>query len=123
MATAAVLLGGPPSAAVAPPATVVTAAYMTFIPGDRGVMPQPVEVRIAQGGSLSFANADPFAPHTLSSTEQPDGTFLFDSGRLNMSEVKPVVGVEDLAPGKYRFICRVHSHLMSGTLVVEPGTA
>lgn len=119
-ATAAVLLGGPPSAAFAPPASVVTAAYMTFLPGDRGAMPQPVEVRVAQGGSVYFANADVSAPHTFSSPEQPDGTFLFDTGHVNLGDAAAAEGVERLAPGTYPFVCRVHSYVMSGTLVVEP---
>lgn len=120
MATAAVLLGGPPSAAVGPPATVVTVAYMTFVPGDRGVMPEPVDVRVSQGGSVVFANSDPGAPHTFSSTPREDGVFLFDTGSLNFGEAQQVAGIEALAPGTYPFVCRIHMDLMGGRLVVEP---
>ena len=80
------------------------------------------EVRVAEGGTLVFANLDPSAPHSLTEEvvefgQQP----RFDSGNVTDSgEADVVAGVETLSPGSYVFTCKLHETLMRGVLVIEP---
>lgn len=120
MAATAIMLGRSPSSAVAPPAMVVSVVQFSYLPGDWKLPPELAEVRISAGGTLHLANADVFAPHTLSSPPSPEETFLFTSETADPGEVVEVAGVSSLAPGVYPFTCLIHMDLMRGRLVVEP---
>ena len=109
-----------PASAAAPPSVAVAEGYRYVTGGDGESAP----LRVVQGGSLLFVNADTLAPHTLTSrTEVSDGEFLFSTGdtEVQSGDARIVDGVEDLSPGTYQFFCRLHSWFMTGELeVVAP---
>ncbi|HEV7887132.1 MAG TPA: cupredoxin domain-containing protein [Acidimicrobiales bacterium] len=122
LAVLAAVAASAPAGAAAPPAAVVGVEQYRYIPGDTtGSVPVATEVRIAAGGRLFLANADPSAPHTLTGPVQPDGAYLFDTPyEVNQGDVAESLGVSRLAPGTYTFFCKLHTNLMQGRLVVEP---
>ena len=107
---------GVTSPARATPATVVTAAYYTFWPGD--VRWPELQLHMTQGSTLVFANLGTEAPHNLTEFRDPP---RFSSGEpLDPGKTAVVQGAETLPPGAYPFVCRVHPDLMNGLLVVDP---
>lgn len=116
-------LFAPPLASAAP--THVTVAFYN------AYWPKPLDadpvVEIHAGDRLQLANLDPFGlfffwpDHTI--TEEVVDEIRpprFDSGAVPIGDVRPVTGVEDLAPGEYPFYCNTHGPVMRGTLVVTP---
>jgi plastocyanin len=95
----------------------LTAVAFTFVPGDDDTSAAPL--RVVQGSTLVFANADVLAPHTVTSVATTaNGTPLFSSGAPTPAgATSTVAGVAALAPGQYLFYCRVHTQ-MRGVLRV-----
>ncbi|MDQ1438788.1 MAG: hypothetical protein QOK43_2417 [Acidimicrobiaceae bacterium] len=124
VALTAVLFGGSPARATAPPAAVVAVEQYRYIPGDTtGSVPVSTTaiVHVSQGGKLFLANVDPSAPHTLTGPEVSFGVYLFDTPyEVGTGDMAQVGGVDKLKPGTYPFMCRLHTNLMRGQLVVEP---
>jgi polyvinyl alcohol dehydrogenase (cytochrome) len=84
-----------------------TAGYLT-----------PVVV-MQKGGTLTYTNLADIAHHDVDSVDNgPDGAPLFASDFADLGESVPVVGVDKLAAGQYRFKCSLHVG-MQGTLVVQ----
>ena len=79
----------------------------------------PADPSVPAGAPLLFANGDAAAPHTLTSVGLgSDGRPLFDTGTpIGAGQVAVVAGASKLAPGAYRFYCKVHTE-MRGVLTV-----
>src|SRR5215213_4506596 len=72
----------------------------------------PAEVRTGDHGTVTWTNTDPVV-HTVTSV---DG--LFDGGRLGTGETF-VLDVTTLAPGEYRYMCRIHQDMRGMIVVME----
>lgn len=129
LAATAILWGGSPSSASTPeplpaaPVAVVSALVYRYTPGEQSENAVlGGSIRLQEGGTFVFANADPSAPHTVTGPELEDGSgWLFDSGEpIAAGEAATVTGVETLPPGSYVFMCKLHGDLMRGELVIEP---
>jgi outer membrane protein assembly factor BamB/plastocyanin len=84
-----------------------TAGYLT-----------PVVV-MQHGGTLTYTNLGDISHHDVDSVDNgPDGSPLFYSDFADLGESVPVIGVDKLAAGQYRFKCSLHVG-MQGTLVVQ----
>jgi plastocyanin len=110
------------------PTAVVVAEAFQYVPGGmRLPQGQNVEVQLTQGTALLFVNADPLAPHTLTSVDRDvDDKPWFDSDGGDSTQpgsYTEVEGVEKLALGRYQFQCLVHTSSMRGWLNVVPGPA
>lgn len=80
----------------------------------------PATVTVGGGGTLTVVNLDTY-DHTVTSTAVDErGEPLFDV-RVDAGTTATVAGVENLANGRYDYICRFHP-FMRGTLVVEDAT-
>lgn len=114
-----------PATAGADQAHAVVAVYNRYLPSTDLNDPTNARIEIHQGDGLLFANVDVtglffFIPdHTI--TEFVDDGISsprFDSGAVAVGDTRPVVGVETLGVGEYRFYCLTHGEGMRGTLVV-----
>lgn len=76
----------------------------------------PAEPVISQGSGLFLVNADFPGEQNGHDVVHPEG--LFGSDFTRTGEIAEVVGVSELAPGRYPFRCSVHQTTMTGTLVV-----
>ena len=73
------------------------------------------------GSTLTLHNLDLGAHNVYSGDPVVDGTEgngLFHSDDTNYNTTAPVVGVQNLAPGEYRFFCSLHPSKVTGTLVI-----
>ena len=78
----------------------------------------PPTVALDPGDSLTYANADPLAPHNVQSTQTGlDGAPLFRSEVIPAGATAAVNGVEALGPGSYPFFCVLHPN-MQGSLEI-----
>lgn len=87
--------------------------------GSTGFKYVPTPVEIAKGDTVMYVNNDPLAGEGHSLTHAvAQGEELFQTPIIPTGTSADVAGVSDLAPGEYRFTCRVHA-FMTGTLVVK----
>jgi plastocyanin len=76
------------------------------------------DVTIAPGGRVTFFNGDLVDDHGVTSVAQgANGRPLFDSGVIGPGSEAVVEGVQFLAPGRYDYLCTVHS-FRTGTITV-----
>lgn len=70
----------------------------------------PKAVDVNAGDTLLFANTDPFAGqgHTVTHQTAPGQAPLFDTEVVPFGSSVQVPGIENLAPGDYLIMCRVH---------------
>lgn len=94
-------------ALLAAPAPASADATITALPRDRF---EPAELTIDAGERVTFANRD-VAVHDVVGSG-------FRSARTDPGRDAPVEGAERLAPGRYAFVCSLHSH-MTGALIVR----
>jgi glucose/arabinose dehydrogenase/plastocyanin len=105
MVAATLVAGTVPAAHAAAPKRITTLAFQYL----------PPTLRVPTGGAMRYTNLD-LVPHNVRST---DG--LFTSGSpIGPLQSRPVQGVGNLAPGRYKYFCEVHP-FMTGTLVVGNG--
>ncbi|HEX2084433.1 MAG TPA: cupredoxin domain-containing protein [Solirubrobacteraceae bacterium] len=95
------------AAVLVAPAAAHADATITALPRDRF---DPAEVTIDRGERVTFGNRD-ISVHDVVG----DG---FRSPRTDPGRDSQVSGVESLGPGRYPFVCSLHSN-MQGTLVVR----
>jgi plastocyanin len=111
------------------PTAVVVAEALQYVPGGMKLpQGQNIEVEMTQGTALLFANADPLAPHTLTSVDWDlvNDRPWFDTGGGESTQPggsSYVEGIETMPVGRYQFQCRVHSSTMRGWLNVVPRSA
>lgn len=124
LAAAAALSAAPPPASAAVPSAVVAAAGVQYhVVGTKPVEDGDAHVTVTQGTTILFVNADPIAPHTLSAVPDEFDHYAFDSNDGEPTapgKYATVDGMESLAPGTYRFQCKVHTNLMNGEITVVP---
>src|SRR3954452_10840489 len=80
---------------------------------------------VAQGGAVTFRNADSASPgpHNVTAKDNgADGKPLFASETIPNGKEAPVVGVQQLPAGSYSFYCTVHP-FMTATLTITGGGA
>lgn len=76
------------------------------------------DVTIDPGERVTFYNGDVFGDHTVTSTATgANGRPLFDSGSIGTGREAPVEGAQFLGPGRYPYLCTLHSY-MTGTITV-----
>ena len=109
-ATAAALLAAALTPAHAQPAAL-TAIGNTFAPGD---------VTIAQGETLTFANAD-VAPHNVVADATTRTGPLFTSKTVTAGQQTAVTGTNALKSSTYTFHCSVHPQMRGTLKVTAPG--
>ena len=97
-----------PAHAVAP--QVAFAAASTFVPS---------EIKVVQGGTLTFVNLDPQLEHDLISKDNPD---LFRSAIVGFGGVSEVRGVSSLGVSTWPFTCSVHD-FMAGNIEIVAAPA
>jgi hypothetical protein len=79
---------------------VVVAAGGRYVPGD--VILGEALIVVLQGHHLRLFNEDSTA-HSITSLDQRGGVPLFDTGMVSPGRSELVGGVNELAPGDYRF--------------------
>jgi plastocyanin len=89
---------------------VVAAFLLSYVPDVHGVR---------QGDTLTFVNSDPFGVngHSFTHATGPGVTPRFDSDIAMIGQAVEVRGVENLVPGEYGVVCKVHP-IMRGGLIV-----
>jgi plastocyanin len=105
---------------------VVVAAAAGYHPANQSAVDSAndPQITVQQGTNILFFNADPIAPHTLSAIADEFGNYAFDTGEPTaMGKWSFVEGVENLAPGRYQFQCKLHTSLMHGWITVVPQSA
>ena len=102
-----------------PPAPATTTGAVLAVPGSSTAgFANPV-VTIRKGEGATLLNYDELQQHDVTGPEGPDRKPLFASDYALPRESKPILGVENLAPGQYAFTCSLHGTNMSGTLIVN----
>ena len=79
----------------------------------------PSEIKVVQGGTLTFVNLDPQLQHDLISKDNPD---LFRSDIVSFGGVSEVRGVSSLPVSTWPFTCSVHDY-MAGNLEIVAAPA
>jgi glucose/arabinose dehydrogenase/plastocyanin len=92
--------------------SAITAFANTFAPGG---------VTIAQGDTLTFANAD-IAPHNVVADATTKHGPLFASDTVTIGGQAVVKGANTLAPSTYTFHCSVHPQMRGTLTVTAPGS-
>jgi plastocyanin len=98
----------------------VVTSGSSYYPGDTEAVVSPPLV-ILQGSDLVFTNLDPVFDHAVTSFDfKPDSwdERLFETEPLGFRQEAVVVGVSQLAKGRYRFFCWVHTNMRGAFDVV-----
>jgi plastocyanin len=77
------------------------------------------QVTIDRGDELFFRNNDRASPEQHNVTSLAGPGRLFRSATIPAGQRVPVRGVEELDPGRYRFLCTLHPAQMQGVLTVR----
>lgn len=118
LSLSAALVGAP---AHAEPQSHIATFGSTYYPGDTtGLASVPLVVRA--GTELILTNVDPVDDHAVTSIAFKPGSWderLFETQPLGFREQEIVIGVADLAPGRYPFFCFVHTNMRGAIDVLE----
>jgi plastocyanin len=131
VAALALLLGAPAAFAALPP-PVLGDALVVSGPGAWLTTFTTPLVLVKQGQPLTYLNLDPRIHDVVAlDAEGPEaqpwcrdfvtptgGCALFWSARIFLAESTPVLGLENAAPGTYRFYCTLHRN-MQGDLLLQ----
>lgn len=110
------LIAGALLAALALPAS---AGAAQIVAGPTPYAYQNPEVEIDPGEEVTFLNLDLLPPHDVTSTDVgTNARPLFASPTVGFLAEVPVTGAEKLRPGRYEFLCSVHT-FMVGSITVR----
>jgi plastocyanin len=129
VAAASCVAAALPSSAVSAAPTVENPPYVVAY----GSVYYPGDIRIVQGGSLSFANLDPDGHDLVSAERDENGNLYFRSeivygpqGAGGVATAQPmtvVQGVSALGPGIHMFTCSLHAEMRGTIEVLVPPVA
>lgn len=78
----------------------------------------PASIEITPGDTLALTNLEPPPHNVVSVARTRGGAPLFASATIGVGETTMVLGLENLLPGSYAFLCSVHPQ-MRGILDVR----